>query len=361
MTTTLKAMCSSLAGALGLLHGAGAAAQAPASAPPPQDTVRFFTYENDSFFQTDQHYTSGVQLSTKRSTDGRGDFGRAWTEPLCRWFGCADGLLLTSQTNVGQLIYTPNNITVRAPQPFDRPWAGLLYYEQSYSFLSPDQRTLTTLAAQAGVTGRLSLAEPTQKALHRLTNSTMPEGWDNQIGGSLGVMASAEQRTAVDSLSAALPSDVRLNTAAYWRLATGNIMTYAAGGLAVVVGKDLPVVSPAPPGIGNKFRPPARALPVTSCMAPWLQCTAFGSVEARVIGYNVFIDGRMFRDERTIKRRKFVHDTIVGMRFDFPHTRTASHGPWFVQFKITRRSPEIKSWMPIPKHRVGALTIGTEF
>ena len=52
-------------------------------------------------------------------------------------------------------------------------------------------------------------------------------------------------------------------------------MTYAAGGLAVVVGKDLPAVSPPPPGIGNKLAKAAVRARRT-CMMTWLQCTAFG-------------------------------------------------------------------------------------
>lgn len=363
LSVSLAAVLAACCGASG---ASSAQTQESAPAPAPaQETVRFFTYENDSFFHSDRYYTSGVQFSVKHGTDRRSDFSRAWTAPLCRWLGCDEAQLLTTQSNLGQLMYTPSNITVREPQPFDRPWAGLLYYEQTHAFLSQDQRTLTTLSAQVGVSGRLSLAEPTQKTLHRLFDRPTPEGWDNQIGGSLGVMASAERRHAVDRLSATLPHDVHLNTATYWRLAAGNIMTYAAGGVAVVIGKDLPLVSPPPPGIGNKLTNGAagnaRSSVLTTCMAPWLQCTAFGSVEARVVGYNLFIDGRLFHDDTVVKRRNFVHDTILGMRFDFPRTRSADHGPWFVQIKATRRSPEIKSWVPIPKHRVLALTIGTEF
>ena len=361
MATSPKACCAPLAAALAAVlasYSMSVGAQ-PAA---PQDSVRFFTYENDSFFHTDRYYTNGVQFSVKHGSDLRGAFARGWTDPLCRWLGCADALLLTSQTNVGQLMYTPANISVSAPQPLDRPWAGMLYYEQSYAFLSPDQRTLTTLSAEAGVTGPLSLAEPTQKTLHHLFHRPTPEGWDNQIGGSLGLMVSAERRHALDVLSADLGHDVRLNTAAYWRVAAGNIMSYAAGGIAVVVGKDLPLVSPPPPGIGNKLAreavPPAL---LTSCIASWLQCTAFGSIEGRLVGYNVFIDGRLFHDDSVVQRRTFVHDAVLGMRFDFPHTRTAGHGPWFIQVKATRRSPEIKSWLPIPRQRVLALTLGTEF
>lgn len=337
-----------------------AAAQEPV---PPQDKVHFFTYENDSKFMTDRFYTSGVQFSRKRSTDNRGDFARRLTRTICGAIGCDDARILTIQANLGQLMYTPRDIRIRAPQPLDRPWAGLLYYEHAYAFISSDQRTLTTITGQFGATGKWSLAEPAQKAVHHLLDRRQPQGWDNQIGGSLAVLASAEQRTAREALSFDLPHTVRLNTATYWRLAAGTIQTYAAAGVAVVLGKDLPAVSPPPPGIGNKVATGdvRRGLGITSCMVPWIQCSAFGSVEARLVAYNVFLDGRPVRDDPHVTRRTFVHDLVVGSRFDFPETRAASHGPWFVQIKATRRSPEFRSSIPVPSHRVAALTFGTEF
>lgn len=359
MSTLSNRVSAGLAAALAACCGATPAQETP----PLQERVHFFTYENDSHYNTDRYYTSGIQFSRKYATDTRGQAAKALTGSLCRWIDCGDATVLTSQYNLGQLIYTPAEITRREAQPFDRPWGGLLYYEQAYAFLSPDQRSLTTITGMIGVTGAASLAEPAQKTWHRLLDRPHPEGWDNQVGGSLGIMATAEKRTARDALSVDLGRDVRLNTATYWRLAAGNIQTYAAAGVAVVIGKDLPPVSPPPPGIGNKMRDGSQAkLPgLTSCLRPWVQCTAFGSMEARLVAYNVFLDGRLFRDDPSVKRRSFVHDLVVGTRFDFPNTRTESHGPWFVQVKVTRRSPEFRSSIPIPRHRVLAVTIGTEF
>lgn len=345
-----------LGAGLALLACCTAYAQAPGQQ---QEKVHFATYENDLFFDTDRFYTSGVQLSIKRSRDGRGAAARALTRGACAWFGCQDSVLLTSQTNYGQLIYTPSDITIAAPQPQDRPWAGLLYVEQIYALLSPDQHTLTTLTAQAGVTGPASLAEDAQKLLHKMIDRPEPRGWDNQIGGTLALMASVERRSAIDSLSVALPGDVRLNTAGYWRLALGNTMTYAGAGLAVVVGKNLPPVSPPPPGIGNKLAP-GRVGP-TACMLSWLQCTAFAAVETRLMARNLFLDGRLVGDDPSVQRRKVVTDLMAGVRLDFPHTRSARHGPWFLQLKATRRSREFRSAMPVPRHRVAAITVGTEF
>ena len=93
---------------------------APSSAQAPgqqQETVHFGTYENDSFFDSDRFYTNGVQLSIKRSRDQRGDFASGLTGRACGWFGCEDSTLLTSQTNYGQLMYTPATSRRARPSP----------------------------------------------------------------------------------------------------------------------------------------------------------------------------------------------------------------------------------------------------
>ncbi|QYF96002.1 lipid A deacylase LpxR family protein [Massilia sp. PAMC28688] len=346
---------------LALVIALQGATAAPAQAPPRQESGSFFTWENDSRYRTDRFYTSGVQLSTRYLTDQRGDLGRSLTHAACRWLDCDATTAMTSQRNVGQLIFTPRDITRVEAQPHDRPWAGYLYYEKVYAFLSGDQKRLTTVAAQAGVTGPLSLAEHAQKAFHRVLERPRPMGWHHQIGGSLGVNVSAEQRSARDALSFDLPARVRFNTATYWRLGAGTVNTYAGAGIAIVVGKNLPPVSPAPPGIGDgaaALRIPART---ATCLFRWLQCTAFASAEARLVAYSVFLDGRVFRDDPNVDKRAFVYEVVVGNRFDLPSTRTASHGPWFVQMKGAHKSAEFHSPLGVPSHRVYSLTFGTDF
>jgi hypothetical protein len=142
---------------------------------------------------------------------------------------------------------------VAAPQPRDRPYAGLLYVEHAWLFLDADGETLTTLGAQLGLTGRLSLAEPAQKLIHRILDRPQPQGWDHQVGSTLAVLVSAERRVTWPALSGPIAGKVRLHTAGHVRVALGNTMSYAAGGLTVTVGKNLP----PPAACGN------------GCNVPW--------------------------------------------------------------------------------------------
>jgi lipid A 3-O-deacylase len=121
----------------------------------PHEYAANFTFENDVFFHTDHYYTNGVQLEVDRRTDGRSSLMRRLTSSMCRPLACnSEGtVLLATRYRAGQLMYTPTNIADAAPQPFDRPWAGLLYLASDYPFLSQDKQTLTTIFLEGGVTG----------------------------------------------------------------------------------------------------------------------------------------------------------------------------------------------------------------
>ena len=323
-----------------------------AHAAPPR--AGYLTFENDRFFHSDRYYTNGLQYSLRIAENQP----PRWTNRACRLFQCTAHPMVATQHDVGQLMYTPSDIANPAPQPLDRPWAGLLYYARSHTFRSPDRLSLTSLTWLAGVTGRASLAEQSQRLVHKLMDIPAPQGWDHQVGGSLGLMAAAERRWALQSLAADW-GDTQLRTAAYWRIAAGNVMTYAGGGLMFTLGKDLPPVSSGPPAILNKVATLAEA--DTTCLVSWLRCTAFAGVEARAVAYNVFLDGRYRSDDPEVDSRPFVGDGMVGLRLDFPHTRTSAHGPWFLQVNVTRRTREFRSPRPVFLQTFGAITAGLDW
>ena len=167
---------------------------------------------------------------------------------------------------------------------------------------------------------------------------------------------------------AGLGRDVRLSTGAWWGMATGNDNNYAVGGLTVMLGADPASAAPVEMArlldrraLGIPLSPFASAPSSRTCMVPWLECAAFGSVEARMREQHAFLNGRHPGDDVMAGRRNIVRALSAGMRFNFPYTRTAQHGPWFVQLRVSRRSSEFKSTLPRPRRAGVSLTIGTEF
>lgn len=79
------------------------------------------------------------------------------------------------------------------------------------------------------------------------------------------------------------------------------------------------------------------------------------------MAYNLFLQGRPWRDDPGVRPRRWVGDLMVGLRLDFPGTRGREHGPWFVQFHATRRTAEFRAPGPVPRHTVGSLTLRVDF
>lgn len=334
------------------------------------------TFENDLFFGTDQYYTDGVQIQRKDRVAAPGpklDFSLLTG---CKALGCGESAYRETRDKLGQLMYTPMHIDIARPQPYDRPWAGLLYYTRDYEYVEAGERSRTNFSLQMGIIGPHSMVEGTQKWIHKTFDGTPPEGWDNQIETELGLMAMVERRIAVPGLSTKMGSEVQLNLTRTWRVAVGNIMTFVGVGAMLEMGKGISATSSGNAEIGTKKVIPQLELQRTDldrlavpahgadsdCLFSWLKCTAALSVEVRWMLRNVFLDGTMFRDGPRVDSRPIVADMVASVRLDFPRTRTACTGPLFLQFAATRRSPEFNS----PRYRAssqsfGALTLGSEF
>ena len=96
------------------------------------------------------------------------------------------------------------------------------------------QRAIT-YTGLVGITGQHALTEQAQKLIHKhITDSPEPKGWDNQIGTSLGLLASVKDRRALRSVPIGT-NGWSINSAGYWQAVAGNVMTYAGHGSLVFV------------------------------------------------------------------------------------------------------------------------------
>jgi len=354
-----------------------ASAWVPASAeekePPPRSTWSL-TVENDWFVQTDVHYTNGIQFGVRRWHPEAPGLGLPCPASLC-----PNGRLVYAETQVGQLMYTPRDITIAAPQPLDRPWAGWLYATSSRLYESPngDQDTLLTL--QVGILGPAAQAGPVQKRIHEWTKSDPPMGWHNQIGGQLGVNVGIQR--SYELLTVPVGRDFELGASWRWRAIAGNVMTLAGLGYELQVGNraapvdaempDLNPPFPAPrpePPIGPKVWKgfgrisPAQRASTVACISSRLACSFSARADVWVVGYNAFLQGRLLHDDPSVRKRALVGELSAAVRFDVLRARgrPAEGTDFFVQVRLSVRSPEFRS--PLAKsHRFAAVTIGRDF
>lgn len=133
--------------------------------------------ENDYFSfpggSTDRYYTNGIRIdyfysSEKRNLLSSVLFSISDEQNIYGW-------------GLSQNMFTPSEIDVDTVQYGDRPYAGSLFAIHSLSSYDFVKRIKLTSELYIGVLGPLSLAGETQNVIHRLINSTIPQGWDNQI------------------------------------------------------------------------------------------------------------------------------------------------------------------------------------
>ena len=147
-----------------------------------------FTFDNDIFVGTDDGYTNGLYLSWYDTPEN----SRPKPGLLAKWMMWAmpdpGGRSLVAETavkSVGQTMITPEDITLENPPlpPEDLPYAGLLFYNDSYVRAYRDRAD--RVSSVIGVVGDYSFAEQTQKFVHEITGSDEPRGWDTQLDDEL--------------------------------------------------------------------------------------------------------------------------------------------------------------------------------
>jgi len=314
MQATKEAKARAAGLALGLAAGLAMSAAFPAAAqdqPPPDrgsDPAWIITtqFSNDLFGGSDAHFTHGTRFSALSPDDFVPeiieDLGRA--APLF-----PDGGKLRVTYSLGQDIFTPSDIAERDLIDDDRPYAGWLY--AGIGLVSENGRRLDNLELNVGMIGPASLADKVQTEYHKLIDIQVPEGWDNQLHNEPGIVLYYERkwRNILKAEISELPvlDNLGIDATPHLGGALGNVYTYAAGGLTLRLGEDLP----------DDYGPPRLrpALPGSDYFRPtdWFGWYFFGGAEGRIVARNIFLDGNTFQDSHSVDKYPLVLDLQAGL------------------------------------------------
>jgi hypothetical protein len=319
-------------------------------------------YEENDFFnpftkQTDRYYTQGLKvewLSSSEKADGEFLPGISHSD-WCRLF-CSDGASgdnVNTGYAVGQNIYTPANIEIARPQPYDRPWAGMLYVSRiarvSYQEFALAAQRQDRIELSLGIVGPAALAKEAQTEWHNIIGAPHPAGWSNQLGNEPVVQ-------------------LRYDTALRWhtkgnhmdliprvRGNLGNAFTSLEAEVTGRIGWNLSgfgvtTAQAAPP-------PPAPAMIGGSSAlmgASWLSSgSLFLRGGLKAVARNIFLDGNSFADNDIRIDRKFlVPEIAAGAELNLVSN-------FWVTFQFVRRGSEFKSWRGrhAPAQEFGSLTV----
>ncbi|PKR60289.1 lipid A deacylase LpxR family protein [Thalassospira lohafexi] len=269
--------------------------------------------ENDLFTasNSDQHYTNGVRLAFISPEDSApaSFLNVAKKVP----FFASNGRIRTSYS-FGQTMYTPDDITIAENQPDDRPWAGIL--AGTVGLLSDtglqndgdgNYSRIDTLELTLGVVGPASLADKTQKIVHKNINSPAPEGWDNQIKNEPLVNLTYERKYR--SWFEADVAGIEFDATPHGAVSLGNAFTNAEVGTMFRMGFDLPAdygpprIRPSLPG-SDFFVPDTEGFPLSGYL--------FAGVAGRYVARDITLDGNTFKDSNSVDKEPLVGDLQIG-------------------------------------------------
>lgn len=228
-------------------------------------------FDNDNLLGSDDAFSAGwsFQLHSRMMDE--------WSPGLAGWIGKVPGLgddgkggrVVRWAGALSQMIITPQDLSIEAPQPDDAPYAGLLGVTSTWS--AYDNKKLAALQIYAGCMGPCSQAEDVQKFIHgNLGWGEPPKGWGNQLSNKALGNLNYEYRHKVyvaqeaDYAFGRFATDLALSGQA----GVGNLETFARGEVEFRFGWGMPMgftKVPDPPGIGTVLDPiyfdPGRPAP----------------------------------------------------------------------------------------------------
>lgn len=272
-------------------------------------------FENDLFFNRDQHYTNGIKLTwispdltsyaeNKRLPD--------WSYRYIRLlpFINAQGLKRNMAFSVGQAMYTPADTKREDLIENDRPYAGWTY--ASVAFHSKNERRLDSMEIQVGMVGPQSYAQLTQKTVHDLRGFASPQGWDNQLKNEpgLNLIYARKWRVSDTGMGKGLGGDVLTLLGG----AIGNIYTYANAGIEARFGWNIPTdfgetqIQPA----SSANAPVTAEYPRFSGLEGY-SLYLYATADGRAVIRDIFLDGNTIARSHSVDKEYLVGNVAIGI------------------------------------------------
>jgi hypothetical protein len=325
-------------------------AAAQDSARQPRGTLSIVV-ENDKFNsfdptkQTDRNFTNGIRLNWISEPRATPEWGRqiaAWVPTFP-----AGGTTRVGYA-FGQNMYTPEDIRRRDRIVNDRPYSGWTYLAAAItsSREEGDAGRLDTLELNLGIVGPQSYAEETQREYHRLINSPLPQGWNNQLRNEPGVVLFYERKWRNVARSKLLPG-IEGDFSPHAGASLGNVFTYGGAGMTLRVGHNLGV-DYGPPRIRPGL---AGSMHFDSDPDDPFAAYAFFGFEGRAVARDITLDGNSFARSHSVDRRPLVGDIQTGFAVVYVPVRFT--------FTYVMRTREFET-QRLPD-RFGALSLSVKF
>ena len=304
------------------------------------DLQGFQLHWDNDFFAKENHdrwYTNGIRATwSYKKKEAENPLSRNYQE-TSKWLQGEDSQPTLSYS-IGQLMYSPAEIGISAPQPNNRPWGAYLFASvtaHSYVPSSKEEGAAKDFRAtelKIGLTGPSAQGQPVQTAIHKIVSSTRPEGWHYQLKERLGVQLSHSRISRIHDLPG------KEYVGAQWGLGAtvGTLRTLGHINAALVVGNLKNSNSPLL--ISNEGDYVAQDL---ENREQFKRPFAFLATSLTGVASNYFVDGATPYGRPDIKRKAGY--TIVQWGVSIPMQKWAGKTWPRLTYTQSTRSPEYTS------------------
>ena len=280
---------------------------------PPEGSEFQLFIENDMLARTDRYYTNGIKFGGGMSFDL---LQLPAAEVLRQIAPEASGKVHLGLF-LGQNLYTPRSITISQAQTQDRPWAAWLYLG-GVAQRTRDNR-IDTVEVDLGLVGPSALGKEIHSGWHSLIGSPQPQGWHHQLPNEPAFLVSwmAKSKHPLGNVAG-----LDIEAIPHGGATVGTVMTLARGGGLLRVGRNMTGFGPDTIEPGGAMLQNARR-ELEPGRAQRFEWYAFAGVDHRLVAHNIFLDGTVFRDSPSVRRRPHVYDLSLGLSLRYGALRVS--------------------------------------
>jgi len=326
-----------------------------AGSPSVESATWRFEFDNDVFFNKDNKISSGWSLQKHSAVAVSWEALEA-VPGFVRYWGKAiptlteDGLVYRAGIAIGQVIQTPEELSRSDLIEDDVPYAGALTLQATWYAFNDDE--FRGFEITVGVVGPPSLAEQSQRTVHKLIGVTDPKGWDHQLKTEPVINLNYMRKQKI--WRRGNPAGLSFDTAVNGTVALGNLFTQASAELEVRFGHNMPrgfVYVPDPIGMSMHYMAtlkPANPRAASLYASLVLRGSAFA--------HNIFLDGNTFRDSHSVDKEPLVGMAVAGLHYE--------RKSWGIHFSIMESSDDVdtsKAPAAEGRERLGSIDIEWRF
>lgn len=243
------------------------------------------TLDNDLFLNSDNGYTNGIFFSLYDTGAGaKQPEPGILVKPLLWSIAGQQYSAAVNAYSIGQVMMTPEDITLKNPPEDSLPYSGVLFFNSTY--LGVNEKYADKLSTTLGMVGPVSGTKWAQTIIHRIRGFEKPKGWGTQLHNE-PVFQIARGRAWRALKSKGNHLDLILNLDG----AIGNLSSYIETGATLRIGSGLDH------SYASVLLNTARTSNPIALNDSWY---FYAGLTASYIFNQIYTDGNTFRNSRSI-------------------------------------------------------------